>query len=124
MRRSGRAGSISLAGFGSDLKFSYFTGDNLTAVIDTAEGQMTPGKVNRIEDVRPLVDGTATISVGARNLLSDDVSYTSEASMSSEGLTSIRNKARYQRIRTTITGDWTHAQGVEVQARPGGRRHG
>jgi hypothetical protein len=119
-----KGGEYRLAGFGSDLKFSYFTGDNLTAVIDTAEGQMTPGKVNRIEDVRPLVDGTATISVGARNLLSDDVSYTSEASMSSEGLTSIRNKARYQRIRTTITGDWTHAQGVEVQARPGGRRHG
>lgn len=117
-----QGGKFQLAGFNSNLKFGYFTGTNLTATIDTAEGQLTAGKRSRVEDVRVLSDGTATVSVGYRNLQSDTVAFTTAASASSEGLTSHRDNSRYQRFRTVITGDWTHAQGVEVQYRPRGRR--
>ena len=77
-----------------------------------------------VEDARPLVDGSATVAIGSRNILSDDVAYTAAASKSAEGNTSQRKSARYHRFKTVITGDWTHAQGVEVQTRPMGRRHG
>ena len=93
------------------------------AVIETAETQFFPGRRAYLSGVRPLVDGTATIQIGTRDLQEDTVSYGSAITPHSQtGLANTRSDSRYHRIRLNTTGDFTHAIGVDVEARQSGKR--
>lgn len=103
--------------FTSDHKLSLASSSALTAVIDTAEAQVTTGQKTDIFLVKPVVDGTTasiTMQIGTRNLLSDAVTWGSVLSLDSDGHCQTRSNARYHRLRVTVASNFTHALGVEV----------
>lgn len=120
-----RGGFFQLGAFQSNNRFSTFSGANMAATIDTAEVQFTGGRNTFIENTRPLVDGgSPTVSIGHRSRNSDPVVFSAASSMNSIGECPQRNEDRYQRFRVNIPEDtdWEHAQGVEVEFTPAGRR--
>jgi hypothetical protein len=90
-----------------------FSGTNKTASIVT--GDVDIGR-SVITLARPIVDnGSGSVAVAARNLLSDDITFTDPVAADAEGRCSIRRAGRYIRVETIPTGDdWKTAVGVEV----------
>ena len=73
-------------------------------------------KKRPMENHRPLVDGgTQTIQFGSRNLQTGSNSFDSAVTPHSEtGICNLHKDSRYQRFRVNTSGEFTHAQGVEV----------
>lgn len=114
-----------LSGFNSDHKQINFTGSAMNAVLETAEIQVFPGKFTYIRCVRPLVDGSGTVTtqMGTRNLQSESVTYGSAIALNSFGESEVDSDARYHRIRTNITGGFNDVQGVVIEEySPSGER--
>lgn len=114
-----------LSGFDSSHRQINFTGSAMDATIDTGEFQIFPGNRAAISCVRPLVDGsgTVTVSIGTRDAHNASASFGTAASTNSSGECPLRSNARYQRGRISITGGFNHAQGLEVvHASKAGRR--
>lgn len=116
-----------LSGFNSSHKLGTFTGSALAATIDTTEGQLIEGGKAILRLLRPLVQATGattiTVQVGTRNNLTDSVTFGSAISANSMGEFNCRSNARYHRVRTNISGGFTHAQGMQViKYTSGGRR--
>ena len=108
----------------ADKKIQSFTGDRLPAVIDTGEFQIGKNR-SLVNTVVPYVSGetpTVTAQVGSRALPYDDVTFSTEASTTSEGFIPVRSEGRYHRVRLNITGVWDQAQGLDVDARATGMR--
>ena len=105
-----------LSGFNTDHKQINFSGTAKDATVETAEIQLFPNYRANIKNTRPLVDGSATVTVqiGARDLLSDSVSYGAAASVNASGFAPVRSNARYHRVRVNTIGDFNDAQGVEI----------
>jgi hypothetical protein len=102
--------------FDADNKLAFYTGNAMTAEIQTLELQLFPERRSMLRTVRPLVDGgTTTVQVGSRNLQSEAVSTTPAKSLNSSGIANIRKNARYHRFRLNISGDWINATGVEPE---------
>lgn len=103
-------------------KLGTFTGSALEATIDTAE---TGGEERAVvTGIRPLVtgSGTVTVKVGTRDLLSGSVTYTSAVSPHARsGVAPFRQEGRYHRARVIVTGGFTKAIGVDVEAVAQGR---
>jgi len=107
-----------------DKKVQSFSGDRLAAVIDTGEFQVGKNR-SLVNTVVPYVDGqspTITAQVGSRALPSGDVTFSTAASVTSEGFVPVRSEGRYHRVRLNISGIWDQAQGVDVDARATGLR--
>lgn len=116
-------GALQLSGFSTDHELTVFDGASLAARIETAEAQLNPAGVARLRLARPLADGTATITVGTRGQQNGAVSYVGSYSRNSyTGAVDLRSTARFHRLRLDITGDWSEAQGVEIEALAAGRR--
>lgn len=98
-----------------------FSGTNKTASIIT--GEIDIGR-SVIILARPIVDnGSGNVAVAARNLLSDDITFTDPVTADAEGRCSIRKAGRYIRVETIPTGnDWKTAVGVEVDVVQQGAR--
>lgn len=98
-----------------------FSGTNKTASIIT--GEIDIGR-SVITLARPIVDnGSGNVAVAARNLLSDDITFTDPVTADAEGRCSIRKAGRYIRVETIPTGnDWKTAVGVEVDVVQQGAR--
>lgn len=117
--------NLLISAFNSNHKLSNFTGTALTALIETAEVQLSPGNRTNVLRVKPLIDGsgTVTVQIGTRNLQSESVSYTSTVSLDSTGECQVRSNARYHRLRVNVTGGFTHAIGFEIlESRKAGKR--
>lgn len=85
--------------------------------------QAFKGKRGFVSGVRALVDGDNTIQIGTRDLLSESVTWSDEITPETDtGIASARSDARYHRIRVNTSGDFTHAQGVDIIAQPSGFR--
>jgi hypothetical protein len=108
--------SNNLSGFNSSHKMVNFTGSALDAVLDTGDFQINEGYRSQVNLMRPVVDGsgTVTVQVGTRNLLSSSISWGSALSVNSIGDVPAKAEARYHRLRTNITGGFNDAQGIEV----------
>jgi hypothetical protein len=118
-------GLILLSGFDGSNKLVNYNGTALTAEIDTAESQLVPGKVAKVEALRPLVEGssaTVTVSMGTRDTLQSNRSFATAASLNSIGEADVRSTARYHTARIGISGGFEHAQGVQLDAAPWGRQ--
>lgn len=114
-----------LAAFNTDHKLCFFSGSALDATMETGESEIIPGKRTRLSLVKPLIDGgsTVTMQVGARNKLTESVSWGTEAAPNSTGYVEVRSNARYHRARVKVSGGFTHAQGVDVvEANEAGKR--
>jgi hypothetical protein len=95
-------------------KVYTYTGANLVGQIAT--GDIDLGGPSVVTLARPLVDnGSATIAVASRTLLSQDVTFGTAVAADSENRVSLRSAGRYHRIQLVPTGaDWKNAVAIDV----------
>lgn len=118
-------GKLQLAAFDTSHKLSYFTGSALEATIETGEFQPPgmEGKRSEITEVTPIIDGgTHTVQMGTRETQAGSISWGSVATENSSGIVPVRSNSRYHRVRSIISGGFTTASGVMVNAKPVGGR--
>lgn len=121
--RAWMGGAAQIGVFDSSNNLALWTGSNMSGVVETAEAEITPGQRSMIIGVRPLVDGGATtVQVGCRDRQQDAYSWSSAASVNANGIARMRKTARYHRLRLNVSGAFTHAHGVDVEAYPSGYR--
>lgn len=111
--------------FASDLKIAKFTGTpTAAAVLTSGEQEFNPGLYTRAQGVKPHVVGTSptvTVALGTRDSQGSAVTYTSETTPTARtGFSDFDSEARYHRARTTITGNFEKAMGLEYQQVPSG----
>ena len=118
-----KGGEFAFAGSDAS-KISTFTGTALTSVIETGEQALPDGQRTMVNAVTPLVTGnpTTTVQVLTRNRQQDDETATTAASINDDGWAPIRANGRFHRVRLNVSGVWTNAQGVDVQAQAAGMR--
>lgn len=106
-----------------DTKIVTFTGVNTGATIETGELSLENRK-SAITLVQPIVDnGSASVAVASRNLLSEQVTFGSSVPADSENRVSLRSMGRYHRLQFTPTGaNWDAAIGADVEIVPMGGR--
>ena len=104
----------------------YFLGGTSGAYVVTyngqpATGQLITGDLNAggrsvVTLARPQVDnGSATVSVASRTLLSDQPSFTTAVAADYENRVSLRSNGYYHRFKVVPTGDnWTTAVGMDI----------
>jgi hypothetical protein len=104
----------------------YFLGGTLGAKVFTYTGQPLSGRIatgdidlggpSVVTLARPLVDnGSATVAIASRTLLSQDVTFGTAVAADSENRVSLRSAGRYHRIQVNPTGaDWKNAVAVDV----------
>lgn len=117
-------GGASIFGaFNNQHKLGFFNGSAMTATIDTSEMQFTPMRKSLVKRVRPLVDqpGSVTITPMTRDRQQDSVTTGSAVSVNSNGFATVLKKARYHRHRAEITGGFTDAQGLDIEAVQAGK---
>ena len=118
------SGHLYLGAVNGEYKAAIFSGVNLEAELETKETEIFPGARANITGVRPLVDATANVIVKTRDRLADTVSSSTSSSMNSTGLSPVSKSGRYMRANVKIPSGnlWTHAQGIDLEASPGGLR--
>ncbi len=105
----------------NDQLYKFLNGSPLAGSIET--GEISDGNYTTdLTEVRPLIDGTCTVTVDYRDELNDSVTSTSALSVGATGKADPRVNARYQRIKCTTSGEYTKAIGVETKTRRGGLR--
>ena len=114
-------GKFVLAGV-KDTKIVTFTGANKSGYITT--GDLGNGNQSIIMLAKPKVDnGSASVSVASRALLSDVPSFDTSVAADSENRVSLRSGGKYHRVRVYPTGsNWKTAAGVEIDLVPQGGR--
>lgn len=117
-------GKINLSCFNTSHVWQMFTGSAMTAVLQTKELRLADGMKASIVKLRTGVDGgTTTVRVGERNDLSASISYGSSLSATTTSKCyRPRSTARYHVIEATISGGFTDAFGIDIEAAPRGRR--
>lgn len=105
----------------SGAKVVTFTGDPSSAVLET--GDFAAGVNSIVRLARPQVDnGSATVAVASRDLLSDTVNFGTASAADSDNRVSLRSFGKYHRLRVVPTGNWTTVVGVDVDTIQSGRR--
>lgn len=104
-------------------KISAFTGDPMAATIVTGETGLAMGNHNIVTRVYPYHEGgSVEVSIGLRGTHTDLVSYTAAGTTNAAGFVPFRAQDRYHRAKMYISGNWTFAQGMDIDARKVGRR--
>lgn len=108
-------------GYDTSNVLGQFSGTAGSAVFTTGDVEVAPGKFSRVSGVKPLVSGATavsmTVAIGTRNGQDTAPSYTAETTATSRtGFSDFRSEGRYHRARVTITGNFTKAIGLEVDA--------
>ena len=120
-------GIVGLAGFNSENKFGKFIATSLSATVDTTEFEGVEGRRSAIINVRPIVDSeedsaTVTVTPITRSSQLDNISVGTAVSTQDSGDCPIRSNSRYHRIRVSVTGNFKTMSGVDIEARPEGKR--
>lgn len=105
-----------LAGFNSDHKMGFFSGDNLEATMETAE--QTLDRRVRVKGARPITDAASCyVSIGKRETLQEPVSYSPEQAVNVRGLCPANVDTRIARAKVRIPAatNWEYATGVEPE---------
>lgn len=107
---------------GSGTRIVTFSGSNLTGTIQSGDLE-TSGSNSTINMTRPLIDnGSASVAVATRNILSEAVTFGAYTAADSEGRAAFRTTGRYHRMSVQPSGSWTSAIGLEVDIVPMGTR--
>jgi hypothetical protein len=103
-------------------KVITYTGTPMTARIQT--GDIEAGGQSVITLARPQVDqGSATVAVASRRLLSENVTFGTAVAASSDNQVPLRGSGKYHRIEVNPTGDrWRSAVAVDIDITPAGTR--
>ena len=121
-----QGGAPVLAAFGSDFTLGFFNGTNKQATLTTQEQGDLSGGITLISSMYPVVDNNnCTMAIGSRFLRGDVITWTAEISPTADtGRYDQLNAARFQSVRVTIPAGetWSHAQGVEINAKAAGKR--
>ena len=113
-------GQLLFAGVAGE-KIITFSGQPKTASITT--GDISVGR-STITLAKPIVDGgSASIAVASRDLLSDQVEFSTGVDADAENRVSLRSNGEYHRLKLTPTGsNWKTAVGIEVEVVKQGNR--
>lgn len=118
-----------LGGFNFAHNLGTLNGEALTAVLETPDLELSPGRFSLLKEGRPLVTRATNVSmyvVGMKNRAQQpdvDVGWSAGAVMDEEGKCSLRKNARYHRLRTEISAGWTgDAIGADLDFVPTSRR--
>jgi hypothetical protein len=104
-------------------KIYSFTGAPLAATIETSEAPLSLGKNSVITRVYPYYEeGDVTMQIGTRNAQSATPVFTSAAAPNDAGFVPFRSQGRYHRARLSLSGGWSKAIGVDIEARGIGTR--
>ena len=104
-------------------KIYSFTGDPMPGTIVTGETGLAMGNHNIVTRVYPYHEGgSVEVSIGLRGSHTDTVAYTNAGTTNAAGFVPFRAQDRYHRAKMYISGDWTYAQGMDIEARKVGRR--
>jgi len=119
-------GRPAMACIGTDKNLTFLSGSNLAATMETAEMHVVnPGPRGFINQVYLRTDATsASVSIGMRERLQDSAVYGATAAAEETGWASTRSAGRLVRFQMTIPAGatWSHAQGIEFNAKPDGSR--
>ena len=117
-----KGGGVILAGVDANHQFGVFSGDPLTAVLETKE--VGNDYHTMFDAYRSDTEGAGSITVELlyRNSLGSTPTTSGALSPNSNGRYKFRRSARYHRIRETIVGGFTHAIGGHISLGPGGKR--
>ena len=102
-----------------------FSGASQPATIETVEGQVIQNQRALLTRGDPLVEGdmaTVTLDIVSRDAPNANRVITTGFGYNNDGFIPLRNEARYHAIRAQISGVWSHATGVSIQAIPTGDR--
>ena len=122
------SGVYGLAGFNSEKKFGKFLGGSLPSTIDTTEFQGAKNSRSAITNVRPIVDAktsqsvVVTVTPITRSTQTETITVGSPVSIQSNGDCPMRSSSRYHRLRVKTTGNFLTMSGVDVTAKPTGKR--
>lgn len=124
--RTWTGGLLNLSGFTPEHKLANFSGPNLAASMDTSEAQLNDKGRAFVSRVWPMTDAqTAEVQVGYRDNLYTNPTFTSPVPLNSTTASCpVRANGFYHRVRMDIPAgaEWQHAQGVQFDAVPAGRR--
>lgn len=122
--RAWTGGKVNFGSFDTSHKLRTFTGSAMSATVDIGEVQHATHRRAQVFNTKPLVEGggTATVTVGERNLQTDAVSFGIASSQVSNGQCPVRSNAFYHRYRIGTTTDFDHIGGVEVSFGASGDR--
>tara|TARA_R100000541_G_scaffold15651_1_gene25024 strand:- start:625 stop:2109 length:1485 start_codon:yes stop_codon:yes gene_type:complete len=117
-------GHLYLGAVDENFKAAIFSGTNLEAELETKETEIFPNARADITGIRPIVDASANVVVKTRDKLADTVTLSTSSSMNSSGINPVRQSGRYMRANVKIPAGsiWSHAQGIDLTASPGGNR--
>ncbi len=72
--------------------------------------------------VEEIDNGSASVAIASRRELDDNITYSTALAASSEGRVPLRSYGRYHRLKSTPSGTWTHAIGLDIEyTQQGGR---
>lgn len=116
-------GASRLGGWSTTSTAADFSGPPLEGLIETGDTEPHPGARSFVSEVRPIVDGVdAEISVGSRGRRNEPIAFGPYAQQDEDGKCSMREDGRYLRLRVRLPAGWDNAVGVDLVARPSGRR--
>ena len=119
-------GIVGLAGFNSSHLFGKFIATSLSATVDTTEFEGAEGKRSTLINCRPIVDGTEnttiTVTPITRSSQLNDVTVGTAVANNTDGSVPLRSTSRYHRVRVSVNGNFKTMSGVEIEARPEGKR--
>lgn len=112
-----KGGAPGLAAFGSDDKFSFFSGGNLEALAQTGQSQPVPGRRGYVNGWTLVTDAASGVTsrMSAVERLSDAETFTSLGSPNAAGRVTRSISGRYFRGEVAIASgtDWDHLQGID-----------
>lgn len=117
-----QGGALSLGAFNGTHYGVTFTGEPLTARIDTTEVQIEDSLIQISEAFPVIQGGTTTIEHGHRYLPASSVTWETAVSQNSAGGYPLRKINRFHRLRLNISGQWTKAKEVQANVIPAGKR--
>jgi hypothetical protein len=120
-------GLIGLAGFDSNNKFGKFLGGSLSATVDTTEFEGVQGRRSTLINARPIVDAngestTVTVTPFERSSQVNAPLEGSPVTVTDSGDCPMRSNSRYHRLRISVDGNFDTLSGVDIEARPEGKR--
>ena len=120
-------GVVGLAGFSGNKKFGKFLGSSLSATVDTTEFEGVENKRSTLINARPIVDAngentTVTITPITRSSQMKATTEGTAVTVRDNGDCPLRATSRYHRLRVNVTGNFSTLSGVDVEARPEGKR--
>lgn len=115
-------GDLTLSGFYTNHRGITFASSNTAkeATFITGEDQIFPHSRAFVRGVRPLVQGDSAtsiiVNIGKRDKQTDDVTWTGDSTINSNGWCPVRANARYHRVKLRISGGFERAEGFDIDA--------